>query len=157
MDKDEDKDEHNDEHEHEHDLSMSMIMNMSTSSMLQYYSMDCYFRQYWRDTRLSFQGLSSASRDLHINQVSNLDQNQDWEQEPKLLYKKSFNFSLFPAEFKREDVGENLEAGYILPQRVGQLPPHYHKAKQTLQVGSVVYLVASSRGSRFSLFCFSSC
>ena len=22
---------------------------------LQYYSMDCYFRQYWRDTRLSFQ------------------------------------------------------------------------------------------------------
>ena len=37
---------------------------------LQHYSMDCYFRQYWRDTRLSFKGLKMNSNQLHINQLS---------------------------------------------------------------------------------------
>ena len=32
--------------------------------------MDCYFRQYWRDTRLSFKGLKMNSNQLHINQLS---------------------------------------------------------------------------------------
>ena len=39
-------------------------------SDIQHYSMDCYFRQYWRDTRLSFKGLKMNSNQLHINQLS---------------------------------------------------------------------------------------
>ncbi|XP_023322271.1 gamma-aminobutyric acid receptor alpha-like [Eurytemora carolleeae] len=35
-----------------------------------FYSMDCYFRQYWTDTRLSFKGLQSNSNNLEINQLS---------------------------------------------------------------------------------------
>ena len=36
----------------------------------QYYSMDCYFRQYWRDKRLSFKGLKNNANNLVINQLS---------------------------------------------------------------------------------------
>ena len=36
----------------------------------QYYSMDCYFRQYWRDERLSFKGLKNNANNLVINQLS---------------------------------------------------------------------------------------
>ena len=32
--------------------------------------MDCYFRQYWRDSRLSFRGLKMNSNQLHIDQLS---------------------------------------------------------------------------------------
>ena len=32
--------------------------------------MDCYFRQYWRDTRLSFKGLKNNANNLVINQLS---------------------------------------------------------------------------------------
>ena len=32
--------------------------------------MDCYFRQYWRDSRLSFKGLKMNSNQLLINQLS---------------------------------------------------------------------------------------
>ena len=32
--------------------------------------MDCYFRQYWRDTRLSFKGLKMTSNHIDINQLS---------------------------------------------------------------------------------------
>ena len=61
-----------------------LVINLTPWSSLQYYSMDCYFRQYWRDTRLSFQvlqsseknprwlsfqGLKMNSNQLHINQV----------------------------------------------------------------------------------------
>lgn len=35
-----------------------------------HYSMDCYFRQYWRDSRLSFKGLKMNSNQLLINQLS---------------------------------------------------------------------------------------
>ena len=35
----------------------------------QYYSMDCYFRQYWRDQRLSFKGLKNNANNLVINQL----------------------------------------------------------------------------------------
>ena len=53
--------------------------------MFQAYSMDCYFRQYWRDERLSFkvlivnsekniinltQGLKNNANNLVINQLS---------------------------------------------------------------------------------------
>ena len=36
----------------------------------QWYSMDCYFRQYWRDKRLSFKGLKNNANNLVINQLS---------------------------------------------------------------------------------------
>jgi len=36
----------------------------------QFYSMDCYFRQYWRDERLSFKGLKNNANNLVINQLS---------------------------------------------------------------------------------------
>ena len=42
----------------------------SNISLVQHYSMDCYFRQYWRDSRLSFKGLKMNSNQLHINQLS---------------------------------------------------------------------------------------
>ena len=32
--------------------------------------MDCYFRQYWRDQRLSFKGLKNNANNLVINQLS---------------------------------------------------------------------------------------
>ena len=32
--------------------------------------MDCYFRQYWRDERLSFKGLKNNANNLVINQLS---------------------------------------------------------------------------------------
>ena len=32
--------------------------------------MDCYFRQYWRDKRLSFKGLKNNANNLVINQLS---------------------------------------------------------------------------------------
>jgi hypothetical protein len=32
--------------------------------------MDCYFRQYWRDKRLSFKGLKNNANNLIINQLS---------------------------------------------------------------------------------------
>ena len=41
-----------------------------TIALCQYYSMDCYFRQYWRDTRLSFKGLKNNANNLVINQLS---------------------------------------------------------------------------------------
>ena len=31
--------------------------------------MDCYFRQYWRDQRLSFKGLKNNANNLVINQL----------------------------------------------------------------------------------------
>ena len=37
---------------------------------LQNYSMDCYFRQYWRDERLGFTGLQKNTHKLTINQLS---------------------------------------------------------------------------------------
>ena len=56
-----------------------------SDKMFQAYSMDCYFRQYWRDERLSFkvsidnsekdvinltQGLKNNANNLVINQLS---------------------------------------------------------------------------------------
>merc|ERR1712062_811246 len=35
-----------------------------------FYSMDCYFRQYWRDNRLSFKGLKQTANNVIINQLS---------------------------------------------------------------------------------------
>ena len=43
---------------------------VSVDLLVQHYSMDCYFRQYWRDSRLSFKGLKMNSNQLHINQLS---------------------------------------------------------------------------------------
>ena len=37
---------------------------------LQNYSMDCYFRQYWRDERLGFTGLKKNHNKLSIDQLS---------------------------------------------------------------------------------------
>ena len=42
-----------------------LVINLTPWSSLQYYSMDCYFRQYWRDTRLSFQVLQSSGKKIH--------------------------------------------------------------------------------------------
>ena len=36
----------------------------------QVFSLDCYFRQYWRDSRLSFKGLKKNANNLVINQLS---------------------------------------------------------------------------------------
>ena len=39
--------------------------------------MDCYFRQYWRDNRLSFKGLKQTANNVIINQVlRNMDNNR---------------------------------------------------------------------------------
>ena len=39
--------------------------------------MDCYFRQYWRDNRLSFKGLKQTANNVIINQVlKNMDDNR---------------------------------------------------------------------------------
>ena len=40
------------------------------SLFFQNYSMDCYFRQYWRDERLGFTGLQKNTHKLTINQLS---------------------------------------------------------------------------------------
>ena len=62
---------------------------MLTDCYLQHYSMDCYFRQYWRDTRLSFKGLKMNSNQLHINQLSlnvkMLGRIVPSQQDPKLI------------------------------------------------------------------------
>ena len=47
-----------------------LLDNVTIGLVLQHYSMDCYFRQYWRDSRLSFKGLKMNSNQLHINQLS---------------------------------------------------------------------------------------
>lgn len=46
-----------------------VITNKSLKKSFQYYSMDCYFRQYWRDQRLSFKGLKNNANNLVINQL----------------------------------------------------------------------------------------
>ena len=65
------------------------LLTMLTDCYLQHYSMDCYFRQYWRDTRLSFKGLKMNSNQLHINQLSlnvkMLGRNVRSQQDPKLI------------------------------------------------------------------------
>ena len=47
-----------------------IFCKVSVDLLVQHYSMDCYFRQYWRDSRLSFKGLKMNSNQLHINQLS---------------------------------------------------------------------------------------
>ena len=47
---------------------VSQIFSILTR-YFQYYSMDCYFRQYWRDQRLSFKGLKNNANNLVINQL----------------------------------------------------------------------------------------
>ena len=49
-------------------LKKNFITHLNFS--LQNYSMDCYFRQYWRDTRLSFTGLKSNTHSEKIDQLS---------------------------------------------------------------------------------------
>ena len=51
--------------------SISLLM-METFLLLhiQNYSMDCYFRQYWRDERLGFTGLKKNHNKLSIDQLS---------------------------------------------------------------------------------------
>ena len=39
--------------------------------------MDCYFRQYWRDQRLSFKGLKNNANNLVINQLRRVS-NVSW-------------------------------------------------------------------------------
>ena len=55
------------------EMKMVKIFNRKCCMIIsccQYYSMDCYFRQYWRDTRLSFKGLKMTSNHIDINQLS---------------------------------------------------------------------------------------
>ena len=54
------------------DVKVSILIRSMgpISDVDMHYSMDCYFRQYWRDTRLSFKGLKMTSNQLHINQLS---------------------------------------------------------------------------------------
>jgi len=49
-----------------------MSIKGNPSNLFQYYSMDCYFRQYWRDERLSFTGLSqhNARSDRAVSHLS---------------------------------------------------------------------------------------
>ena len=46
-----------------------IVREYLSDEQLQYYSMDCYFRQYWRDQRLSFKGLKNNANNLVINQL----------------------------------------------------------------------------------------
>jgi len=54
------------------DVKVSILIRSMgpISDIDMHYSMDCYFRQYWRDSRLSFKGLKMNSNQLHINQLS---------------------------------------------------------------------------------------
>ena len=40
------------------------------NSPIQFYSMDCYFRQYWCDEQLSFKALKNTVNNLANNQLS---------------------------------------------------------------------------------------
>ena len=105
---------------------------------LQHYSMDCYFRQYWRDTRLSFKGLKMNSNQLHINQLS---LNVKMLGTIALNLQLNFSFSLWYIwewqYFIKPDweqlLRKNLEAWHILSQWSGLLPAHHHQAEQTVQ------------------------
>ena len=53
-------------------LSLSSLLSgqrLHEYLLFQFYSMDCYFRQYWRDNRLSFKGLKQTANNVIINQV----------------------------------------------------------------------------------------
>ena len=43
---------------------------MSIKILLQNYSMDCYFRQYWKDERLKFPPLDLSAHTSQIDQLS---------------------------------------------------------------------------------------
>ena len=100
--------------------------------------MDCYFRQYWRDTRLSFKGLKMNSNQLHINQLS---LNVKMLGTIALNLQLNFSFSLWYIwklrYFIKPDweqlLRKNLEAWHLLSQRSGLLPAHHHQAEQTVQ------------------------
>ena len=49
--------------------SLSSSQRLHEYLLFQFYSMDCYFRQYWRDNRLSFKGLKQTANNVIINQV----------------------------------------------------------------------------------------
>ena len=50
--------------------TIAIFLNEVWSTLwFQFYSMDCYFRQYWRDNRLSFKGLKQTANNVIINQV----------------------------------------------------------------------------------------
>ena len=50
---------------------MVRAIPINMRNVLQNYSMDCYFRQYWRDERLSFTGLrKNNAHQLQTDQLS---------------------------------------------------------------------------------------
>ena len=53
-----------------HANMMTNSNNECNVSHPQNYSMDCYFRQYWRDTRLGFTGLKKNTQSQTIDQLS---------------------------------------------------------------------------------------
>ena len=84
--------------------------------------MDCYFRQYWRDKRLSFKVVYKKITKCLANHlmVENHSMLEGAEEELKQPCDQ-------PVEPQREDAGENLEARHIFPQWTQLLPAHNHQ------------------------------
>ena len=81
--------------------------------------MDCYFRQYWRDERLSFKGLKNNANNLVINQLSlNVAM-------LKKIWKPGTHSSVFFWTFIE------LNFRHLLPQWSWLLLALHHPAKQT--------------------------
>ena len=138
--------------------TIAIFLNEVWSTLwFQFYSMDCYFRQYWRDNRLSFKGLKQTANNVIINQVveNNANTLESWlNVKPKnhrasripvkcasnnpfttfsLIIKyndfvyNSVQFVSCSAESECEDAGEDLEARHLLPQWLGLLPSHHYQ------------------------------
>lgn len=77
--------------------------------------MDCYFRQYWRDKRLSFKSpFKSLSLSIKVSGSSAC-------------------LAVIPNLVSSEDARADVEAGHLLLQRQEVAHPHDHGAEQASQ------------------------
>ena len=82
--------------------------------------MDCYFRQYWRDNRLSFKGLKQTANNVIINQVvennantleSGLNVKPKHHRAKRIPIKYAYNnaFTIFSLIIKSKDFVYSIE------------------------------------------------
>lgn len=93
-------------------FSLKLKDNRSKWSTLQDYSMDCYFRQYWRDKRLSFKSpIKSLSLSIKVR--------------PKVLHDVILN----PSYCISVDAGANMATRHILLQCEEISYPHNYRSQ----------------------------